>query len=251
LGNRLVQAFGEVLDALGRRIERGDNRGLRRLAMVGRGDARIAQRRQLRLEPLQLFLRLRELVGERERRHDREPGVADLAEAGAQRGDARVQFLRQPRQPRLFAVLAGHAELATVDGDIDLRHDVPRLTLTLLSVRSLRARSGWCRWRHRAAARPRDWWLPAFARGRRRRQAPRRGANGRCQARATGRPAFARRGLLRADARPRPPARRAQAQDVCWPRRWRWARSFSPPGRQYPPDSSALWPRKSFGSASG
>jgi hypothetical protein len=26
---------------------------------------------------------------------------------------------------RLFAVLAGHAELAAVDGDIDLRHGIP------------------------------------------------------------------------------------------------------------------------------
>src|SRR4029079_9590132 len=122
--------------------------------------ARIPQRRQFRLEPLQFFLRLRELVGERERRHDREPGVADLAEAGAQRGDAPVPLLRPSRPTRLCVVLAGHAELATVDGDIDLRHDVPRLTLTFLSVRSLRARSGWCRWRRRAAARPRAWWFP-------------------------------------------------------------------------------------------
>ena len=65
------------------------------VAWVRSAEATLAfrRRRQLRLQTLQLLLRLRQLVGERERRHDGEPGVADLAETRAQLCDARVQIL--------------------------------------------------------------------------------------------------------------------------------------------------------------
>src|SRR5713226_7272720 len=83
LGDRLVELLGDHLDALGRRIERGGNRRLRRLGAVGGIDARILQRRELGLDPLHFLLGLRQFVGKRERGHDREPGIADLPEAGA------------------------------------------------------------------------------------------------------------------------------------------------------------------------
>ena len=60
----------------------------------------------------------------------------------------------------LLAVLAGHAELAAVDGDVHLRHG----DLTRRPAR-LEHRDGWFPWRHRAAARSRGWW-PSSARER-------------------------------------------------------------------------------------
>ena len=41
------------------------------------------------------------------------------------RDDALVEVLGEPAQMVLLAVLAGHAELAAVDGDVDLRHRHP------------------------------------------------------------------------------------------------------------------------------
>jgi hypothetical protein len=93
--------------------------------VIGGGDARVLQGRELRLEPLEFLPHLGQLVGERERGHDREPGIADLAEAPAQPRDAGVEVLGEAHEMRLLAVLAGHAELAAVDGDVDLRHGVP------------------------------------------------------------------------------------------------------------------------------
>src|SRR5262249_56294862 len=95
------------------------------------------RRAGLGVEPLQFLLRLRQLVGERRRGHDGEAGIADLAEAGPQRHDARVEVLGQTHETRLFTVLAGHAELAAVDGDADLRHGMPQRSFPASTERML------------------------------------------------------------------------------------------------------------------
>src|SRR4029450_434393 len=152
--DRLIELPGEALDALGRGIERRDHRRLRRLGAIGGYGARLLEGGEFGLEPPQFFFHPRQLIGERQRGHDREPRVADLAEARAQRGDPRVELLGEMGDMRLFAVLASHPELTAVDGNIDLRHGS-------LSARLPRARSGSCRWQHRAARRTRDWPAPA------------------------------------------------------------------------------------------
>src|SRR5215510_1211673 len=125
LGNGLVQPLGEILDALGGGVEGCGDRALCLLG-AARGDgAGILQRRELRLEALQLFLRLRQLVGQRERCHDGQPRVADLAEARAQARDAIVEIFRELCEMLLFTLLARHPELSAVDGDADLRHGIP------------------------------------------------------------------------------------------------------------------------------
>src|SRR5262249_38476762 len=115
-GPRSLRAPGDALAALARGIERATARRLRRLGTAGRHHARALQRGELRLEPPQLLLHLRQLVGERQRGHDGEAGIADLAEASPPPHDARVEILRQAHETRLFARLAGPAELAAGDG---------------------------------------------------------------------------------------------------------------------------------------
>src|SRR5712691_5398186 len=163
---------------------------------------------------------------------------------------------------RLFAVLAGHAELAAVDRDAYLHHDIPesqrrpvylRLTRFLrrsptpdrvrgrprpegamVMARSPPAPSGWYRWRRRAVRPPRGWWsrarVPAPPQGRGRRPT----ASDRRPPHAAEWSAHRRRGRPRADVRPPPPAHQVRAQDVWWPRRWRLARSF--------PQFPLFWP---------
>src|SRR5262245_66343489 len=108
----LIELPGEALDALGCRIERGDHRRLRRLGAIGGYDARLLQGGELRLESLQFFLDLPELIGERQRSHDREPRIADLAEARPQLKDETVEMLGETGQKTLFHDQAGHPDLA-------------------------------------------------------------------------------------------------------------------------------------------
>src|SRR5215468_3352568 len=83
IGDRAVESSREALDALSRRIECGDDRWLCRLGAAGRDDARVLQSGELVLEPLQLLLLLRQLIGECQRRHDCEPSIADITKARA------------------------------------------------------------------------------------------------------------------------------------------------------------------------
>ena len=57
-----------------------------------------------------------------ERRHHGQPRVADLAEILPQPLDALIEVRGERGQMVLLPVLAGHAELPAVDGDVDLRH---------------------------------------------------------------------------------------------------------------------------------
>src|SRR5919109_5017572 len=123
----LIELPGETLEALGGRVEPGDHRRLRRLGAIRGYDTRLLQGGELRLESLQFFLDLRELIGDCQRGHDRETRIADLAEARPQLTDAPVELLGESGETRLFAGLAGHAELAAVDGDVDLRHGTSAL----------------------------------------------------------------------------------------------------------------------------
>ena len=74
-----------------------------------------------------------QLVGEEQRRHDGEPHVADLAEGRAQLGDALVEFVGEPGEMVLLAVVAGHAILAAADGYADMSHD--QVSLRVLGTR--------------------------------------------------------------------------------------------------------------------
>ena len=65
---------------------------------------------------------LGELVGHRDRRHDDEAVVADLAEALAQARQGRVDVAGELLQMALLALAAGHAVGAPGDGDTDRRH---------------------------------------------------------------------------------------------------------------------------------
>jgi sulfofructose kinase len=49
-------------------------------------------------------------------------GVADLAELAPQCSDARIELAREIHKMALLAILARHAELPAVDGDVDVRH---------------------------------------------------------------------------------------------------------------------------------
>src|SRR5439155_19547500 len=118
----LVQLPGEAFDAFSRRVEGGDDGRVGGLRAIDGDRARVLQRRDVLLQRSQFFCRLRKLIRHGERRHDREPRVADLAELAAQLDDAIVELLGELHQVAFLTVLAGHAELAAVDGDVDLGH---------------------------------------------------------------------------------------------------------------------------------
>ena len=79
-------------------------------------------------------------IGDGERRHHGEPGVADLAEFRAQALDPGVEVAGELHEVAFLAVLAGHAELPAVDGDADLGH-CPSPERKLSSTRRPRLRS--------------------------------------------------------------------------------------------------------------
>src|SRR6185312_8092206 len=119
---RLVELGGDALDTLGRRGERRGDGGARGLVVIERFGARVPQGDELVLELLDAPCGLGERIGDGQRRHDGEPGVADLAEFLAQALDADVEIARQIHQVAFLAVLARHPELPAVDGDADLGH---------------------------------------------------------------------------------------------------------------------------------
>ncbi len=95
-----------------------------RLVAIGGGGKRVLCGGEVRFQPFGARGQFAELVGQRQRRHHREPRVADLAEFATQAGNAPVKLARQIDQVRFLAVFAGHAELPAVDGDTHLRHEI-------------------------------------------------------------------------------------------------------------------------------
>ena len=132
-----------LLDPLGRGAERGSDRSLCGLVVVGSGDAGVLQGGKFLFQPLDANAGLGQFVGDRERRHHGEPGIADLAEFRAQPADARIEIAREIHEVALLAVLAGHPELPAVDGDADLGHllDPPLRPRALLGSQSPNSRT--------------------------------------------------------------------------------------------------------------
>src|SRR6185369_12940768 len=114
----LAELPGHAFDSLGRRREGCDDGRLGCLVAFGRRIADVLQGGVVRLEALQLLAGLGQFVSDHQRRHDGESRVADLAELAAQRDDAIVEVLGELLKMTLLAILAGHAELAAVDGDV-------------------------------------------------------------------------------------------------------------------------------------
>src|SRR5690242_8475190 len=117
-----IERLGELLDALGRRVERGRDRVLGHLDAIGRDGACVLQRRELILDAAQLSALLAQFVGDGQRRHDGEPHVADLAEVAAELLDALVEILGKPGEVLLLPVIAGHPVVPAVDADGHRRH---------------------------------------------------------------------------------------------------------------------------------
>ena len=165
-----LSLLGDALDPLGRRIEGGDHRVGGRLGAVGGDHARVLQGRDLLLQPADLCRALGQLVGDHQRRHHRQPGVADLAELAraARRCAASISCAsacrcsswpssqaRRNWRPAMVAFTCGH-------------RDRPSTAL------ARRAPTGSWRWPRRAARRFRGWSSPAGASARSRRRARRR-----------------------------------------------------------------------------
>ena len=150
-------------------LKRGDDRGLRRLRAVGRDHARILQGGDLLLELAHLLRRLPTV-----RRRPSAPPSRSAACRRSRRTGRAARSMRSSSslasfaQMVLLAVLAGHAELAAVDGDVHLRHGTSSDAFSHPRHGRLldRAPTGCSRSPHRAGARSRDWWLRAGARAR-------------------------------------------------------------------------------------
>src|SRR5262249_55998196 len=78
---------------------------------------------RLGLGPAHALAGLVELVADRQRRHDQEAIVADLAKAAAQLLDTAVELVGQALEMALLSILASHTILAAIDGDGHVRHD--------------------------------------------------------------------------------------------------------------------------------
>src|SRR5262249_13382743 len=122
----LVQALGDPLDPLGRRIERGGDCRLRHLRALDGRLAGVVHPGKLLLELAHALAGLDQLVGDHDRRHHQKSCIADLPEPGAQLFDAVVEILGEAKQVRLLPLLAGHAVLAAVDGYADMGHGTLR-----------------------------------------------------------------------------------------------------------------------------
>src|SRR5262249_53908157 len=118
----LVETPRNALDSFGRRIERSSDGCLRRQCPLSRGHVGLLDFGQLGFHPRQFLLGLVELVGKGKGGHYREAGVTNLSEALAKSGDTLIEIRSQAKKVRLLARFAGHAELASIDRDIDLRH---------------------------------------------------------------------------------------------------------------------------------
>src|SRR3569833_3818010 len=117
-----VQHLRGLLDASGGGVERVGHRNLGRTGAIGCLVADTAQALDLLLQFAHLLADIKQLIADGERSHHGEPGIADLAELAAQIGDARFQSLCELEKPELLALLAGHAVLPAVDGDVDVAH---------------------------------------------------------------------------------------------------------------------------------
>ena len=124
--NRGVELLGDALNALGRGVEQRGRRRLAGLVAVGARNLRFLDGHELVLQAPQPAGHLAKLIGDRERRHDGEPRIADLAELRTQHFDPSIELAGKLCEMLFLAVLARHAELATVDGDVDLRHSYSR-----------------------------------------------------------------------------------------------------------------------------
>src|SRR6516162_2431055 len=94
IGDRRVERFGYAFDPFGGLAKRGGNRSLRRLVAIRNRDLGILQSRQLFFQPLDSLPGLGEFVSNGDCRHYRQPGVADLAEFGAQSIDTIIELAR-------------------------------------------------------------------------------------------------------------------------------------------------------------
>src|SRR5689334_10643148 len=117
-----VQDLGRLLDALGGGVQGVHHRGLRHPGALDRGIAEIPQLGQFLLEGANAVGGVDQLVANGQRGHHGQPRIADLAEFSAQRLDACFQGLGELEQPHLLALLAGHAVLPAIDGDVDVAH---------------------------------------------------------------------------------------------------------------------------------
>src|SRR4029077_1994242 len=116
----------ERLDAFGGRIQRRSGSRLTDPVPVAGCCISAFQAGQFGFGRLQLLPGLRQLVRNGERGHDGQSRVANFTESRAQSRNALVEILSKARESHLLAVLASHAELASSDSDIDLRHAVFR-----------------------------------------------------------------------------------------------------------------------------
>ena len=160
-----IEHLGHLLDALGGGVERRSDRRLGGLGALGRG------RRARPAAPASSSSRRRSLPpvsasssATVKRRHDGEPRVADLAERAAQparcadraRAASRNRWLSWPSSQ---AMRNWRPLMVTVT--CDMVRSTGRMDH--INCRWPRARSGWSRWRHRAAAQPPGWWFRAPA----------------------------------------------------------------------------------------
>src|SRR5690348_15635476 len=117
-----VERLRRAFDALGGCVEGIGDRGLGLLGAIDGGDADVAHAAQFLFEVADARMRIEQFVAGGECGHDGQTLVADLAELAAQLLDARLQALGELEQPHLLPLLAGHAVLPAVDGDVDVAH---------------------------------------------------------------------------------------------------------------------------------
>src|SRR6185312_12394272 len=104
------------------------------------------------LQPADIAPRLAQFVSHHQRRHHRQPRIADLAELAAQVDDALVDVVGESLKVLLLPVLAGKAELAASNRSGHLRHGFNPVRPAPTGSRS---------WPRRYGPRFRDWRLPA------------------------------------------------------------------------------------------
>src|SRR5262249_45931828 len=112
-------------DPVGGCVQGIGHRRLRHPRAVDGGAAHVAGGLKLLLHRVQAHIGIQELVADSERGHHGETRVADLAELSAQLGDPRFQGFGEFEQPHLLPLLASHAVLPAVDGDVDVAHVSP------------------------------------------------------------------------------------------------------------------------------
>src|SRR6266446_9104092 len=130
LTNRDAAADGAVehlrglLDPGGGGVQRIGDRALRCLGAIRRARARITQRGEFLFETADAMGGVEQFVAHRQRRHHRQPRIADFAELAAQILNPRLKTLGELQEPYLLPLLAGHPVLPPVDGAVDVVHEV-------------------------------------------------------------------------------------------------------------------------------